>query len=128
MRHVTRETKNLSLNSEALSKSSLKRDHLTVLEDNLEKTEIKQEFDYIPETEELQDVQEMKISKSVEAEEIVGGSSSKGHKYEFRVKNPKFSIDLNRPAPDEDYTEFRIEKRDEKDRVKELQTMIMKLK
>jgi hypothetical protein len=128
MRHVTRETKNLSLNSKALPKSSLKRGHLTVLEDNLEKVEIKQEFDYFPETEELQDVQEMKISKSVEAEEIVGGSSSKGHKYEFRVKKPKFSIDLNRPALDEDYTEFRIEKRDEKDRVKELQTMIMKLK
>jgi hypothetical protein len=86
--------------------------------------EIKQEFDYFPETEELQDFQEMKMSRSVEAEEIVGGSYSKGHKHEIRIKNPKLSIDLNRPALDEDYTEFRIEKRDEKDRVKELQGMI----
>jgi len=68
------------------------------------------------------------MSKSVEAEEIDGGSPSKGHKYKFRFKKTKFSIDLNRPAPDEDYTEFRIEKRDEKDRVKELQAMMMKLK
>ena len=59
MRHVTRETKNLSLNSKALPKSSLKRGHLIVLEDNLEKVEIKQEFHYFPQTEELQDVQEM---------------------------------------------------------------------
>jgi hypothetical protein len=101
---------------------------LTFLEDNLEKTEIKKEFDYFPETTELKDVQEMQISKGVEVEEIVGGSSSKGHKYEFRVKKPKFSIELNRPAPDEDYTKFRIEKRDKKYKIKELQTMIMKLK
>jgi hypothetical protein len=61
MRHVTRATKKLSLNSEALTKSSLKRDHLTVLKDNLEKVEIKQEFDYIPETEELQDASTKQI-------------------------------------------------------------------
>jgi len=129
MRHVTRATKNLILNSKSLPKSSLKVGHFTVLEDNLEKVDIKQEFDFFfLETEELQDFQEMKMSKSVEAEEIDGGSSSKGHKYEFRVKNPKFSIDLNRPAPDEDCIEFKIEKRDENDRVKELQSMIMKLK
>jgi hypothetical protein len=53
MRHVTRETKKLSLNSKALPNSSLKQGHLTVLEDNLEKVEIKQEFHYFPETEEL---------------------------------------------------------------------------
>jgi hypothetical protein len=53
MRHVTGETKKPSLNSKALPNSSLKQGHLTVLEDNLEKVEIKQEFHYFPETEEL---------------------------------------------------------------------------
>jgi hypothetical protein len=128
MRHVTRATKNLSLNSKALPKSSLKKGHSTDLEDNPVDAEIKPEFDHFPETEELQDFQEMKMSKNVEAEEITGGSSSKYHKYEFKVKKPRFSIDLNRPALDEDHIEFRVEMRDEKDRVKELQTMIMKLK
>jgi hypothetical protein len=70
----------------------------------------------------------MRISKSVDAEEVASGSSSKSPKYEFRVKKPKFSIDLNRHAPDEDYTKFKVEKGDEKDKVKELQTMIMTMK
>jgi hypothetical protein len=35
MRHVTMETKKLGLNSKYLSKSSLKQDYLTVLEENL---------------------------------------------------------------------------------------------
>jgi hypothetical protein len=50
IRHVTKETKNIGVKSEDLSKSSLKRDYLIVLEENIEKTEIKQEFDYILET------------------------------------------------------------------------------
>lgn len=128
MRHVTRAAKKLSLNSKALPKSSLKNGHSTNLEDNPVDVEIKQEYDYFPKTEELQDFQEMKMSKSVEVEEIVGSSSSKYHKYEFKVKKPRFSIDLNQLAPDEDHIEFRVEMRDQKDRVKELQTMIMKLK
>jgi hypothetical protein len=64
MRHVTRETKNLSLKYKSLLNSSLKRGHLTVLEDNLEKAEIEQDIDYFPEIEELQDVQEIKRSRS----------------------------------------------------------------
>jgi len=68
------------------------------------------------------------MSISVEAEEIVCGSYSKGHKHEIRVKKTKLSIDPNQPTPYGDYTEFKIEKRDEKDRVKELQGMILKLK
>jgi len=50
MRNVSRETKNRGLNFEALPESSLKRYHLTVLEENIEKDEINQEFDYIPDT------------------------------------------------------------------------------
>jgi hypothetical protein len=114
MRHVTRVAKKSSLNSKSLPKSSLKQGHLTFLKDNLEYVEIKQEFDYFPETEEIHDVQEMKISTSVEAEEVVGGSSLKDHNYEFRVKKTRFSIDLNQPTLDEDYTKFRVKIRDEK--------------
>jgi len=55
MRHVTRETKKPSLNSKTLPKSSLKKGHSTEFEDNLVDVEIKPEFDYSPETEELQD-------------------------------------------------------------------------
>jgi hypothetical protein len=128
MRHVTRATKKLSLKSKTLPKSSLKKGHSTDLEDNPVDVEIKPEFNCFPETEELQDFQEMKMSESVEAEEIVGGSSSKDHKHEFKVKKPRFSIDLNRPAPVEEHPEFRMEMRDEKDRVRELQTIIMQLK
>ena len=128
MRHVTRAEKKLSLNCKSLPKSCLERGHSTDLEYNLVNAEIKQEFDFFPETEELQDFQELEMSKSAEVEEIVGGSSSKDHKYEFKLKNTTFSIDLNRLALDEDHTEFRVEMRDEKDRVKQLQTMIMKLK
>jgi hypothetical protein len=45
MRHVTTETKKIILNSKDLPNSSLKRGHLTILEDNLENVEIKKEFD-----------------------------------------------------------------------------------
>jgi len=51
MRHVTKVTKNLGLNYEYLSKSSLKRDYLAILKENIDKTQIKQDFEYIPEVE-----------------------------------------------------------------------------
>jgi hypothetical protein len=44
----------------------------------------------------------MKMLESLEAEEIASDSSSKDHKYGFKVKNPIFSIDMNRPAPVEE--------------------------
>jgi hypothetical protein len=61
MRHVTREAKKLSLNSKSLPKPSLKRCHSTNLKVNPVDVEIKPEFDYFPETEELQDFQVMKM-------------------------------------------------------------------
>jgi hypothetical protein len=83
------------LNTKSLPKPSLKKIHSTDLEDNAVDVENKLEFNYFLETEELQDFTEMKMSKSVEVEEIVGGSSSKYHKHKFKKKKPRFSIDLN---------------------------------
>jgi hypothetical protein len=120
MRHVTREKKNLSLNTKSLPNPSLKKGHSTDLKDNPVDAKIKPKFDYFLETKYLQDFKEMKKSKSVEVEEIVGGSSSKDHKHEFKVKNPRFSIDLNRPTLVEEHPEFIMEMRDEKDMVREL--------
>jgi len=62
----------------------------------------------------------MKMSENAEEEEIVDGSSSKDHKCEFKIKKPRFSIDLNRPAPVEEHPEFKMKMRDEKDMVREL--------
>jgi hypothetical protein len=50
MRHVTRATKNIILNSKSLPKSSLKKGHSTYLEDNPVDAEIKPEFDHFLET------------------------------------------------------------------------------
>jgi hypothetical protein len=75
MRHVTRETKKIRLKSKTLPKSSLKKGRSTDLEDNLVDVEIKPKFNFFPVTEELQNFQEMKMLESVEAEEIIGGSS-----------------------------------------------------
>jgi len=40
-------------------------------------------------------------SKNYAKKEIHRGSSSKGHRYGFRARKPKLSINLNRPAPEE---------------------------
>ena len=50
MRHVNRAAKKLSLKSKTLPKSSLKKGHLTDLEDNLVDVEIKLEFNCFLET------------------------------------------------------------------------------
>jgi hypothetical protein len=61
MKHATRASKNLSLNTKALSNPSMKKGHSTNLEDNPVDAEIKLEFDYFLETNELQYFQEMKM-------------------------------------------------------------------
>jgi len=49
-------------------------------------------------------------------------------KYEIKIRKPQDYIDLNIPTPVEEYPEFKVEARKEKDRVKEMQGIIRKLK
>jgi hypothetical protein len=49
-------------------------------------------------------------------------------KYEIKLRKPRTSIDLNLASPVEEHPEFRMETRKEKDRVKELQGIIRKLR
>jgi hypothetical protein len=127
MKHLTRATKNLGIKTETLPKSSLKEGYSTDLEDDPFEAETKSEFDYFLETK-LQDLQGTKVSDNVEAGEIVGSSSYKDYKHESKGENPRFSIDLNQPAPVKEHPEFRMEIRDEYDRVKELKATIRHLK
>jgi hypothetical protein len=46
----------------------------------------------------------------------------------IKLRKPQAAIDLNLPAPVEEYPEFKVKARKEKDRVKELQSMIKQLK
>jgi hypothetical protein len=123
MKHVTRYSKKLSINSKTLPKSSLKKGYSTDLENNPFEVEIKSEFDCFLETK-LQDYQRIKMSNNAEVEEIDGSSSYKDYKHDFKFKNPRFSIDLKWSAPVEEHLEFIMEIRDENDRVKELKATI----
>ena len=127
MKHVTKDSKKLSIKSKTLPKSSLKKGYSTDLENNPFEVEIKSEFDCFLETE-LQDSWGIRMSDNAEAGEIDGSSPYKDYKHEFKVEKPRFSIELNRSAPVEEHPEFRMEMRDEKDRVRELQTIIIQLK
>jgi hypothetical protein len=113
-RPVTRETKR----SGSVPETTLKGTY--VINDD-----VKLENDSFPEINQLQDVPETRKSKSTEEEDLSTGFSSK---YEIKLRKPRTSIDLNLPAPVEEHPEFRMETRKEKDRVKELQGIIMKLR
>jgi hypothetical protein len=123
MKHVTRASKNISIKSKSLPKSSLKKGYSTNLEDNPFEAEIKSEFYYFLEME-LQYSQGIIISDNVEAEEIDGSSYYKDYKHDFKFENHGFSIDLNWSAPVEEHLEFKMEIRDENGRVKELKAII----
>jgi hypothetical protein len=51
------------------------------------------------------------LSKPVK-KDIVEEASSKRHKYETRSRKPKLSIDLKKPALEEDHDEHRAETKD----------------
>ena len=78
-----------------------------------------------PERHQLQDVPETIESESTKEEDISIGLSSK---YEIKLKKPQASIDLNLPSPVEEHPEFRVEAKKRKDRIKDLQGIITKLR
>jgi hypothetical protein len=81
--------------------------------------------DLFAEPDHMQDLPETIDSDSTEDEDHSSGLSSK---YMIKLRNPQAAIDLNLPAPVEEYPEFKVKARKEKDRVKELQSMINQLK
>ena len=64
-------------------------------------------------------------SDSIEDEDHSSGLSSR---YIIKLRKPEATIDLNQPAPVEEYTEFKVKVRNEKDRIKDLQGMVKQLK
>jgi hypothetical protein len=102
MKHVTRASKKLSIKSKTLPKSFVKKGYSTDLEDNVFETKIKSKFDCFLETN-LQDSQGIIMSDNAEVEEIDGSSYYKDYKHEFKVRKPRFSIDLNRSSPFEEH-------------------------
>jgi hypothetical protein len=75
--------------------------------------------DLFPELDQMQDLPETRDSDNTEDEDLISGISSK---YVIKLRKPQASIDLNLPAPVEEYPEFKVKARKEKDRVKELLT------
>ena len=49
-------------------------------------------------------------------------------KYQFKEKEPKVFLNLNEPAPFEEFSGFRVKIRTDKERIKEFQKMIRQLK
>jgi DNA polymerase sigma len=81
--------------------------------------------DLFAEPDQMQDLPETRDSDSTEDEDHSSGLSSK---YMIKLRKPQAAIDLNLPAPVEEYPEFKVKVRKEKDRVKELQSMVKQLK
>jgi hypothetical protein len=80
--------------------------------------------DLFAEPDQMQDLPKTRDYDSTEDEDISSGLSSK---YVIKLRKPQAAIDLNLPAPIEEYPEFKVKARKEKDRVKELQSMIKQL-
>jgi hypothetical protein len=76
----------------------------------------------------LQYLQGNKVLDNVEVGKVVGSSYYKDYKHESKAEKPRFSIDLNQPAPIKEHPEFIMEIKDEYDRVKELKDTIRHLK
>jgi hypothetical protein len=73
-----------------------------------------QDLTYSPEMQELSESymeETYNLSKPVK-KDIIEETSSKEHKYERKSRKPKRSIDLNRPASEEDQDQDRVETED----------------
>jgi hypothetical protein len=49
-------------------------------------------------------------------------------KYQVELREPKFSINLNEPATSEEFPEFKVKVRNDRERIKELQKTVRQLK
>jgi hypothetical protein len=81
--------------------------------------------DPFAEPDQIPDLPETRDSDSTEDEDHSSGLSSR---YRIKLRKPQAAIDLNLPAPVEEYPEFKVKVRNEKDRIKELQGMVKQLK
>ena len=73
----------------------------------------------------MRDLPETRDSDSTKDEYY---SSVLSSKYIIKLRKPQAAIDLNLFSPVEEYPEFKVKVRKEKERVKELQSMVKKLK
>jgi hypothetical protein len=55
-------------------------------------------------------------------------SSELSSRYQIKLRKPQAAIDLNKPAPAEEFPEFKVKVRSDKDKIKELQKMVKQLK
>jgi hypothetical protein len=55
-------------------------------------------------------------------------SSKLSSRYQIKLRKPQAAIDLNKPAPAEEFPEFKVKVRSDKDKIKELQKMVKQLK
>jgi hypothetical protein len=55
-------------------------------------------------------------------------SSGLASRYQVKLKEPKVAIDLNEPAPSEEFPKFKVKVRFNKERIKELQKTVRQLK
>jgi len=54
-------------------------------------------------------------------------SSKLSSRYQIKLRKPQVAIDLNKPAPTEEFLEFKVKFRSDKDKIKELQKMVKQL-
>jgi hypothetical protein len=55
-------------------------------------------------------------------------SSGLSSRYRIKLRKPQAAIDLNQPAPIEEFPEFKVKVRSEKGKIKEIQEMMKQLK
>jgi hypothetical protein len=55
-------------------------------------------------------------------------SSGLASRYQIKMREPKVAIDLNKPAPAEEFPEFTVQVRSDKEKIRELQKMVKQLK
>jgi len=48
-------------------------------------------------------------------------------RYQIKLRKPQAAIELNKPAPVEEFPEFKVKVRSDKDKIKELQKMVKQL-
>jgi flagellar motor protein MotB len=55
-------------------------------------------------------------------------NSGLASRYQIKLREPKAAIDLNKPAPAEEFPEFKFKVRSDKEKIRELQKMVKQLK
>jgi hypothetical protein len=82
---------------------------------------ISDDKDYHPEdSDQIPDIPEAMESDSSDDDH----SSELSSRYQIKLREPKAAIDLNKPAPAEEFPEFKVKVRSDKDKIKELLKMV----